>query len=43
VKPIKLPAPGSQADLQALNQFVEAVQSVVGTIQVVVDALGGCE
>lgn len=42
VQPIQLPALGSQTDLQALNQTIQTVQGVVGTIQVVVDALGGC-
>jgi hypothetical protein len=41
IKPISLPsAPG--ADLQALQTFVQTIQGVVGTMQVVVDALGGC-
>lgn len=42
VQPIQLPKLGSQTDLQSLNQVVETVQSVVGAIQIVVDALGGC-
>jgi hypothetical protein len=43
VEPIKLPALGSQTDLKSLNAVVQSVQGVVATIQVVVDALGGCD
>jgi hypothetical protein len=43
VKPIKLPTLGSQADIASLHQVVETMQGVVATIQVVVDALGGCQ
>jgi hypothetical protein len=43
VKPIKLPTVGSQVDLTSLNQFVQAIQEVVATIQIAVDALGGCD
>jgi hypothetical protein len=42
VKPIKLPSLGSQADLQALQSFVTAIQDVVAVMQVATDALGGC-
>jgi hypothetical protein len=42
LQPIKLPALGSQSDLDALNQVIETLQGVVGTIQIVVDAIGGC-
>lgn len=42
VAPIKLPALGGATDLSALNSVVQAIQSVVGTIQIAVDALGGC-
>jgi hypothetical protein len=41
-KPIALPALGSGTDVAALEQVVQTLQRVVGTIQVVVDALGGC-
>ncbi|HEX3151502.1 MAG TPA: hypothetical protein VHR66_25720 [Gemmataceae bacterium] len=43
VKPIKLPTLGSQADLAALHKFVEAIQTVVATLTIVTDALGGCD
>jgi hypothetical protein len=42
VDPIKLPKLGAQVDLSSLNQFVQTVQQVEATIQIVVDALGGC-
>ncbi len=42
VKPITLPSLAPGADLQALESFVQTIQGVVGTMQVVVDALGGC-
>ena len=43
VAPIKIPKLGPQADLAALKQFVQAVQEVVGTLQIAADALGGCQ
>lgn len=43
VSPIQLPTAGAKPDLDALNAMVQSVQAVVGTIQVVVDALGGCQ
>jgi hypothetical protein len=43
VQPIQLPALGSASDMAALNSVVSSVQSVVATIQIVVDALGGCD
>jgi hypothetical protein len=43
VKPIKLPTVGSQMDLSALKQFVETIQTVVATLTIVTDALGGCD
>jgi hypothetical protein len=42
IDPIKLPALGSEVDLDSLNKVVQVVQEVVGTIQVIVDGLGGC-
>ncbi len=42
VEPIQLPQLGSDTDLETLNQTVETMQGVVGTIQIVVDTLGGC-
>lgn len=42
VQAIKLPQFGSDADLAALNQTVQTLQTVVSTIQVAADALGGC-
>jgi hypothetical protein len=43
IQPIKLPALGSASDLAGLNSVVQSIQSVVATIQIVVDALGGCD
>ena len=42
VQPISLPSPGAGGDAQALESFVEAIQGVVGTMQIVADGLGGC-
>jgi hypothetical protein len=42
VPTIKLPAVGSQTDLQSLNALVEAIQEVTVVITVATDALGGC-
>jgi hypothetical protein len=42
VKPIQLPALGSQTDVEGLNLAIQSLQGIVGTIQVAVDALGGC-
>lgn len=42
VEPIKLPALGSQANLTSLNQFVKDIQGVVGVLETVTEALGGC-
>jgi len=41
-KPIELPQLGRDTDLQALEQTVKTLQGIVATIQIVVDALGGC-
>ena len=43
VAPIQLPKPGAQVDVSALEQFVETVQTVVATMQPIVDGLGGCD
>lgn len=42
VQAIQLPAIGKAADLKALNSAINQLDEVVGTIQQVVDALGGC-
>jgi len=42
VEPIQLPALGDKSDLDALQGTVQALQGVVGTLDVVVEALGGC-
>lgn len=42
VQPIQLPQIGSSSDLESLNQVVQTLQALVGTIQIVVDTLGGC-
>jgi len=43
VPAITLPAAGSATDLTALNNMLQTIQGVVGTIQIVVDGLGGCD
>jgi hypothetical protein len=43
IEPIKLPTLGASADVSALNDAVKSIQGVVATLQVVVDALGGCD
>jgi hypothetical protein len=43
VPAITLPSLGSTSDLTALNTAVQTLQGVVGTIQTVVDGLGGCD
>lgn len=42
IEPIKLPTLGSQTDLATLNKTIRTMQEVVGVIQIVVDAIGGC-
>jgi hypothetical protein len=42
VQPIQLPALGDKSDLEALNQTTQTIQGVVGTLEVVVEGLGGC-
>ena len=42
VQPIKLPALGDTSDLEALAATTKAIQGVVGTLEVVVEGLGGC-
>jgi len=42
VKPITLPAIGSQTDLASLKQAVAAIQEVVNILTIATDALGGC-
>jgi hypothetical protein len=42
IDPIQMPTPGSQTDVDALNKLVETMETVVNTIQGVVDGLGGC-
>lgn len=43
IEPIQLPALGDKTDAESLNQVIQTMQAVVATIQIVVDALGGCE
>jgi hypothetical protein len=43
MKPITLPALGSETDIASLNSLVETLQGVVGTLQIASDALGGCD
>jgi hypothetical protein len=42
VEPIQLPSLGSQSDLNALMEVIKTLQGVVGTLEVVVEGLGGC-
>jgi hypothetical protein len=42
VEPIQLPSIGEKTDLEALQTLVQTLQGVVGTIDVAVEALGGC-
>jgi hypothetical protein len=42
IPPIKLPAIGSQTDLDSLKSVVKAVQEVTAVITIAVDAIGGC-
>lgn len=42
MEPIKIPALAGPTDMAAMENVVETMQSVVATIQIVVDALGGC-
>lgn len=42
VEPIQLPQLGSKSDVQSLQILVQTLQGVVGTIDVTVEALGGC-
>jgi hypothetical protein len=43
VAPIKFPSIGNQTDLKSLNDVVQTIQGVVATLQIVADALGGCD
>jgi hypothetical protein len=43
IEPIKLPALGSQTDLDSLNTLVQTLQGVVGTLEIAAEALGGCD
>jgi hypothetical protein len=43
MKPIELPALGTATDLDSLNSVVETIQGVVGDLQILADALGGCD
>ncbi len=42
VSEIKLPAIGGATDIESLNKVVNSLDDVVGTIQGIVDSLGGC-
>jgi hypothetical protein len=41
-EPISLSIPGGGSGTEALSGTIQSVQGVVGTIEIVVDALGGC-
>jgi hypothetical protein len=43
VQPIAMPSVGSPADLNALNEVVQTIQTLVATLQTAVDLLGGCQ
>jgi hypothetical protein len=43
IPPIKLPGVGSGTDVESLTQLVKTLQTVVATLQVAADALGGCD
>jgi hypothetical protein len=40
--PMKLPAVDTQTDIDSLNQLVKTIQTVVATLQIAADLLGGC-
>jgi hypothetical protein len=42
IAPIKLPALGSQTDLQSLQAALQGIQGAIAAITIVTDALGGC-
>ena len=42
VQPVKLPQIGSDTDVAALDATIQTLQTVVATLQVIVDGLGGC-
>jgi len=42
VKPIQLPSLGDKSDLDALQNVIKTLQGLVGTLDVAVEALGGC-
>lgn len=43
VPAIELPAIGSQTDVESLEETLRTIKSVIGTMQIAADALGGCE
>ena len=43
IPPIKLPGVGSGTDVESLTQLVKTLQTVVATLQIAADALGGCD
>jgi len=43
VKPIQLPGLGSDTDVETLETSLQAIHGLIGTLQIAVDALGGCE
>jgi hypothetical protein len=43
IQPITLPTIGGQTDLASLQQVVKDIQQLVATLQIVADALGGCD
>ncbi len=42
VGPIEIPTIGSETDIASLEQTVQTIQGVKGTLQIAADALGGC-
>lgn len=43
VGPIKLPGVGSETDIQSLQGLVKTLQSIIATLTIAADALGGCD
>jgi hypothetical protein len=42
VPAIELPAIGSETDVESLEETIKTMKQVIGTLQIAVDAIGGC-
>jgi hypothetical protein len=42
VPAIELPALGSETDVESLEETIKTMKQVIGTLQIAVDAIGGC-